>query len=225
MLNYSKMSGSIRFRVIKRLFDIVFSLILVPPVSIIIIISSIFIKLEDGGSIFYIAERVGLFGKIFRMYKLRTMKENSPDIRLKDGSTYNSLNDPRVTKFGRLARKTSIDELPQVFNVLKGDMSYVGPRPDTPTDLNGYTDKEKIILTVRPGITGYNQAKNRNSVSAKIKLKNDIYYVNHLSVLFDLQIILKTVLAVIQKKNINRKKIKQNKLYILGEDGVMKSIV
>ena len=138
------------------------------------------------------------------MYKLRSMKENAPDIRLEDGSTFNGDDDPRVTKFGKFARKTSIDELPQIINVLKGDMSFIGPRPDTPMYLDKYTDEEKIILTVRPGITGYNQAINRNSVLTKEKLENDVYYVKHLSLFFDFKIIFMTINTIIMRKNINR---------------------
>ncbi len=138
------------------------------------------------------------------MLKLRTMKVNAPDLRLPDGSTYNGDDDPRVTKFGKIARKTSIDELPQVLNVLMGDMSFIGPRPDTPIGVENYTEEEKIILTVKPGITGYNQAINRNSVLTKEKLKNDIYYVNNISAFLDLNILLLTVKAVLFKENINR---------------------
>lgn len=191
---------------IKRTFDILLSLLLIIPVFIIIIISGILIKLEDGGTIFYNTERIGKYGKIFRMYKLRTMKENSPDIRLKDGSTYNSDNDPRLTKFGRIARKTSIDELPQIINVLKGDMSFIGPRPDTPAYLDKYTNDELIILTVRPGITGYNQAINRNSVLTKEKLRNDIHYVKNLSISLDIKILFMTFVTVLFRKNVNRDK-------------------
>lgn len=204
MSSKTKLSGSLVFRVTKRTFDILLSLILMIPVILIVIISYIFIKIEDGGPLFYKAERTGLFGIPFKMYKLRSMKENAPDIRLEDGSTFNGDDDPRVTKFGKFARKTSIDELPQIINVLKGDMSFIGPRPDTPMYLDKYTDEEKIILTVRPGITGYNQAINRNSVLTKEKLENDVYYVKHLSLLFDLKIIFMTINTIIMRKNINR---------------------
>ena len=204
MSSKTKLSGSLVFRVTKRTFDILLSLILMIPVILIVIISYIFIKIEDGGPLFYKAERTGLFGIPFKMYKLRSMKENAPDIRLEDGSTFNGDDDPRVTKFGKFARKTSIDELPQIINVLKVDMSFIGPRPDTPMYLDKYTDEEKIILTVRPGITGYNQAINRNSVLTKEKLENDVYYVKHLSLFFDLKIIFMTINTIIMRKNINR---------------------
>lgn len=207
-------SGSLGFRFVKRTFDIVCSVVLLIPIGIVIGISCFFIKAEDGGSVFYMAERTGRFGKPFKMYKLRSMKENAPDIRLADGSTYNGEDDSRVTKFGRFARKTSIDELPQVINILKGDMSFIGPRPDTPMYLDKYTEEERIVLTVRPGITGYNQAVNRNSVLTKEKLKNDIYYIKHLSIRFDIKILFMTVVTVLGHKNINRTNADTGNTYI-----------
>ena len=185
------------------------------PIGLVIMLSAIAIKAEDGGSVFYKADRIGRFGKIFKMYKLRSMKENSPDIRLADGSTYNGDDDPRVTKFGRFARKTSIDELPQVINILKGEMSFIGPRPDTPMYLDKYTEEEKIILTVRPGVTGYNQALNRNAVLTKEKLKNDVYYAQNLSLWFDLRIIFMTVVTVLKHENVNRTDMDSSDIYVL----------
>ena len=175
-----------------------------PFLGILLLISAIYIKIEDGGPILYMADRIGKDGKIFKMFKLRSMKVNAPDIRLEDGSTYNGADDPRVTKFGKFARKTSIDELPQLINILKGDMSFVGPRPDSAMYLEQYTEEERIILKVRPGITGYNQAVNRNSVGTKEKIKNDIYYVNNMSLVFDIKIIFMTIVSVLNSKNVYR---------------------
>lgn len=219
MSNNIKPSGSVLYRFIKRLFDVVVSAILMIPIGIVIGISTIFIKAEDKGPVFYMADRTGRFGRIFKMYKLRSMKVNAPDIRLADGSTYNGEDDPRVTKFGKFARKTSIDELPQVINILKGDMTFIGPRPDTPVGSAAYTEEEKIILTVRPGITGYNQAVNRNSVLTKEKLKNDIYYVKHLSIWFDIKIVFMTIATVLGHKNINRADVNTADAYVLEKDG------
>ncbi|MEY8381170.1 sugar transferase [Ileibacterium valens] len=204
MSNNPKPSGSLTYRFIKRSVDIIGSSILMIPVGLIIGASAIFIKAEDGGPVFYMADRTGQFGKTFKMFKLRSMKVNSPDLRLSDGSTYNGDDDPRVTKFGKFARKTSIDELPQIINILKGDMSFIGPRPDTPIGSAAYTPEEKIILNVKPGITGYNQAINRNSVLTKEKLRNDIIYVNNLSILLDLKIFFLTIATVLMHKNVNR---------------------
>lgn len=131
------------------------------------------------------------------------MKVNSPDIRTKDNETYNSEDDSRVTKLGKVLRKTSIDEIPQVINVLKGDMSFIGPRPNI--DDHGahvLSDLEIKRLEVRPGITGYNQAYYRNSISKIEKFKNDVYYVNHLSFAFDFKIFFKTIQTVTRRDHV-----------------------
>lgn len=191
----------------KRFFDFVIAIILLPFVLLVIFVSSIFIKIDDGGPIFYLGKRIGKNGKIFKMIKLRSMYVNAPDIRLEDGSTYNSSDDDRVTKFGRVARKTSIDELPQVINVLLGDMSFIGPRPDTDKYLYHYEEfpEDKKILSVRPGITGYNQVINRNDSNAEIKMKYDKYYVDNISFILDCKIFIKTIAVVMGQKNIYRK--------------------
>lgn len=219
MSNNMKPSGNPVYRFIKRTFDIICSFLLLIPIGIIIGVSAVFIKKEDNGPVFYMASRTGRYGKPFKMFKLRSMRVNAPDIRLADGSTYNGDDDPRVTRFGKFARKTSIDELPQIINIFKGDMTFIGPRPDTPAGAAAYTNEEKIILTVRPGVTGYNQALNRNSVLTKEKLKNDIYYVNHVSLRFDIKIIFMTVATILGRKNINRVNVNTENVYVLNEDG------
>ena len=192
------------YKCFKKFVDFILSLIMLPIVVIVIIIVGLLIKIEDNGPVFYLSDRIGKNGKIFKMFKFRSMKINAPDIRLEDGSTYNSVDDERVTKMGKIFRKTSIDEIPQIINIFKGDMSFVGPRPDSAMWLQNYTDEEKIILTVLPGITGYNQAINRNAVSTKEKLQNDIIYVNKMSLIFDVKIILLTIKSVLFSKNIYR---------------------
>jgi undecaprenyl phosphate N,N'-diacetylbacillosamine 1-phosphate transferase len=187
---------------IKRLLDVLFSLLLIPIVIIVILVCGFFIKLEDRGPVFYCGERLGKGGRIFKMYKLRSMKVNAPDLRNADGSTYNSDEDPRLTRVGRILRKTSLDELPQIFNVLKGDMSFIGPRPDLPEHIEIYNEFEKKKLNVLPGITGYNQAYFRNSIEWHERLKNDVYYVNNLSFTFDTKIFLQTIISVIKRKGI-----------------------
>ena len=116
-------------RYIKRLLDIIIGLLTLPILIICILIFGLLIKLEDGGPILYKSRRIGKGGRIFTMYKFRSMKVNAPMLLNADGSTYNSKNDPRVTRVGKFIRETSIDELPQIINVLKGDMSVIGPRP------------------------------------------------------------------------------------------------
>lgn len=188
----------------KRLIDFFISLAALPFVLLLCLFVAIAIKVDDGGPVFYYASRIGKGGRIFKMFKFRSMKVNAPDLRMEDGSTYNAADDPRVTKVGKFLRSTSLDEIPQLLNVFLGDMALIGPRPDSAFYLEHYTDEERIILTVRPGISGWNQAVNRNSVGTKEKLQNDIYYVNHLSFCFDLKIIWMTLKGVIAHKDVYR---------------------
>ena len=195
-------------RVFKRLFDLILSIVFIPFFLVLCIIVGIAIKLDDGGPILYCGKRLGKNGKVFKMYKFRSMIVNAPDIRNEDGSTYNSDDDPRLTKVGRILRKTSIDEIPQVLNVLKGDMSFIGPRPDLPDYKNYYEGNEIRKLEVKPGITGYNQAYFRNAIPWKERITNDIYYVDNLSLWLDLKIFFRTILSVFKRENIF---IEQNK--------------
>lgn len=198
---------------IKRCLDIILSIVLIPFFLLLLLIIGPIIYIEDKGHIFYNAERIGKNGKKFKMYKFRTMKESSEDIRNEDGSTYNGEDDPRVTKIGKTLRKTSIDEIPQIFNVLKGNMSFIGPRPDLPEHMKMYTEKEKRKLEIRPGITGYNQAYYRNSIEWKERIKNDIYYIDNLTFLFDLKIFFKTIMTVLKKDGVYIKKEEEKKEY------------
>ncbi|GLG91670.1 UDP-phosphate galactose phosphotransferase [Sellimonas catena] len=187
----------------KRIFDLIGSLILLPIVGVTFLIVGPLIYMEDHGTILYKAKRRGLNGKVFEMYKFRTMKMNAPDIRNEDGSTYNGKDDPRVTRIGKILRELSIDEIPQILNVFKGDMSFIGPRPNNVRKTYKELEKKKKKrLKVRPGITGYNQAFYRNSVSSEKKLENDCYYVDHISLWLDLKIIVQTVKSVLARKNI-----------------------
>ncbi|QUX18154.1 sugar transferase [Staphylococcus haemolyticus] len=189
----------------KRAFDLTLSLVAIPIVGLVISGTSLLIKLDDNGSVFYKSYRLGKNKSKFLMYKFRSMKMNAPDIRNQDGSTYNSENDSRITRVGKILRKTSIDEIPQLINVIKGDMSIVGPRPDTPEALEIYKNDESRKLEVKPGITGYNQAFFRNSIPQVYKFKNDVYYVDNVSFKFDCIIIWKTILSVLKRSNINNK--------------------
>lgn len=186
---------------IKRMFDFVIALIALPFVLLLIIIVSPFIIIDDGFPIFYNAKRIGQHGKLFKMYKFRSMKKNAPDIRLEDGSTYNGENDPRVTKIGKILRATSIDEVPQILNILTGDMSLIGPRPDPPDWLDKYPEKIRVFLNVKPGITGYSQAYFRNSVDGREKMKNDAYYAKHCTFRMDVKIFFKTIKTVLGHEN------------------------
>ena len=188
---------------LKRPLDFVGALIMMPILGIVAIVVAIVIKLDDHGSVFYLAKRRGRDGNTFNMYKFRSMKMNAKDIRNKDNSTYNAPDDPRITRVGNILRKLSIDELPQIINVLKGDMSFIGPRPVT-TDrpLSQYDEKRLVRLKVRPGISGYSQAYYRNSIDQETKLQYDAYYATHVTFLGDMKIILKTIETVFKKKNI-----------------------
>lgn len=188
----------------KRLIDFSIALCASPFVLLVCICVWIAIKCDDGGPLFHMASRIGKNGRIFKMYKFRSMIVNAPDFRMEDGSTYNAADDPRVTKVGKFLRRTSLDEIPQLINVLVGDMALIGPRPDSAFYLEHYTPEERVILTVRPGITGWNQAINRNSVGTKEKLRADIYYVTHLSCLFDVKVIGLTIKTVLSHKGIYR---------------------
>lgn len=185
----------------KRLFDIIIALIALPFFVIIYIFIAPFIYLTDRGPIFYCGKRIGLNGKTFRMYKFRSMHVNAPDIRLADGSTYNGENDPRVTKIGKILRATSIDEIPQILNIIKGEMSLIGPRPDPPDWLERYPEDIKVFLTIRPGITGYSQAYFRNSVDGDQKMKNDVFYATHCTFWMDVKIFFKSIAVVLLREN------------------------
>lgn len=187
---------------VKRFIDIIIGLLAFPFVLILIIIMGPIIYFNDRGPIFYNAERLGLNGKPFKMFKFRSMFVNAPDIRNEDGSTYNGDDDPRVTNVGRFMRKTSIDEIPQFLNVLLGDMSLIGPRPDPLDDMNIYTVHQKKKLIVRPGITGYNQAYYRNSVEQNEKFEHDVYYAENISFLLDLKIFFKTIATVLSHNSV-----------------------
>jgi lipopolysaccharide/colanic/teichoic acid biosynthesis glycosyltransferase len=187
----------------KRVIDLIFALIALPFVLLVIVVVAPFIWLDDKGPIFYAGKRIGYKGKPFGMLKFRSMKVNAPDIRLEDGSTYNGDDDPRVTKVGKILRKTSLDEIPQFLNVLTGQMSLIGIRPDPLDWLEKYNEHERVILTVKPGITGYNQAYYRNSADGELKLKNDVYYAEHISFWLDVKIFFKTIKTVLLRENIN----------------------
>lgn len=190
------------YLVFKRIVDIILSFIALPFILIIVLIMGIFIKIEDKGPIFYKSKRVGKHGEIFNMLKLRSMFINAPDVRLQDGSTFNANDDVRVTKMGRFLRKTSIDELPQIINILFGQMSIIGPRPSTPYWLEICSEEDKEILNLSPGLTGYNQAYFRNSIPDKEKYKNDLYYVRNITFILDLKIFFKTISTILKREKV-----------------------
>lgn len=190
------------YRFIKRISDFLIALIAFPFFLIILLVVAIAIKLDDGGPIFYKAERIGKNSKILYMYKFRSMKVNAENILNADGSTYNAKDDPRVTKVGKFLRETSLDETAQLINILKGDMSIIGPRASGWEALETYKEDEKDKMKVRPGITGYTQAYYRNSISVREKRLYDAWYANNISFLLDVKIFFKTIVTVFKHENI-----------------------
>ena len=182
----------------KRIIDIFLSLIFILLFWWLYIVIIILVKKKLGSPVLFEQERPGLNEKIFTMYKFRTMTDEKD----KNG---NLLPDKdRLTKFGRFLRSTSLDEIPELWNVLKGEMSLVGPRPLLVEYLLKYTKEEKRRHEVRPGITGFAQVNGRNTTTWEDRFKNDIYYVENISFLLDLRIIIKTILKVIKKSDINQ---------------------
>lgn len=191
---------------LKRVFDIIGALFLLPFVLLEIIILAPIIWLTDKGSVFYNANRAGKDYKSFKMFKLRSMYVNSPDLKNADGSTFNSDNDPRVTPIGKVMRKTSLDEFPQIINILLGDMSFVGPRPklyNPERHLEEMPEVKQKSYKVKPGVTGYAQAYFRNSITQDEKFKWDAYYADNITLWMDVKIIWQTLVSVISRKNIN----------------------
>ena len=190
----------------KRVFDIIGSLILMPFVLLEILILAPLIWITDRGPVFYNATRAGRNYKPYKMFKLRSMYVNSPDLRNSDGSTYSSDDDARVTPIGRILRKASLDEFPQLINVLLGQMSLVGPRPKlwrSDRKVEEMDENRRKSYSVRPGVTGYAQAYYRNSITQEEKFKWDAYYADNVSLWLDIKILWQTVISVACRKNIN----------------------
>lgn len=197
---------------LKRLFDIIFSgtvLIICSPLYVLI---AIVIKLSSPGPVFYVQERIGKNYRSFRCIKFRTMVKNAdammerlmleyPELRREYEENFKLKNDPRVTSIGKFLRYTSLDEFPQFWNVLKGDMSVVGPRPLVPEELYKYGRHMAKILTIRPGITGLWQVSGRNDIPYERRVNMDVYYVNFRNWLLDLWVIIKTIGVMVFPKN------------------------
>lgn len=194
--------GTLYERFGKRACDIAISLAALPVVGVVTAVCGAAIKAEDGGPVFYNAPRVGKDGCDFTMYKLRSMKVNAPDLVMEDGSTYNGADDPRMTRIGAFMRKTSLDEIPQFLNVLKGDMSVVGPRPDLRRETELYQGDEGRKLEVKPGVTGYAAVYGRNSLPWHDRLALDVEYVDNLSFALDAKVFAKTFSTVLLQEGV-----------------------
>ncbi|WP_374049372.1 sugar transferase [Neobacillus sp. OS1-33] len=193
----------------KRTIDIIGSSFGIILLSLLFIVIGILIKIEDPkGKVFFSQKRIGLNGKEFKMYKFRSMVSNAEE-KLQEllkhnevsGAMFKMKDDPRITIVGKFIRKTSIDELPQLFNVLKGDMSLVGPRPPLPREVVLYSEYDKQRLMVTPGCTGLWQVSGRNSVGFKEMVELDLIYIRNRSIKFDIKIIFKTVSVLFRSNN------------------------
>lgn len=190
---------------IKRVFDIIASLTGLIILSPVLLITSIAIKIEDKGPVIFSQERVGRNGKTFKMYKFRSMYTNAEEIlkELKDlneadGPVFKMKNDPRITKVGRFIRKYSIDELLQLINIIRGDMSVVGPRPALPKEVAEYDEFAKQRLLVKPGLSCYWQISGRSDIGFEQWMRLDVKYIKEMGILTDLKIILLTIPAVLK---------------------------
>ncbi len=185
----------------KRFFDILLSLIAIIILAIPMLIIAIVVKCNSKGPVLFKQERIGKKGKVFKIYKFRSMKVGAE----KTGSgVYSGKDDPRVTKVGKFLRATSLDELPQFLNILKGDMSFIGPRPPLtyhPWAWDKYTEEQKKMFDVRPGITGWAQVNGRKEVEWHKRIELNVWYVEHLSFWLDVKILFKTVGKVFTNAN------------------------
>lgn len=185
------MKNSVFYGVIKRILDFLMALLFLIIFMIPMIIISIAIKVEDKGPVLFKQSRTGKNGKIFKLYKFRSMHVSNNVLDFK--------NENKTTKVGKILRKTSLDELPQILNILKGEMSFIGPRPWIPEYYNNFTEKQKKRTEVLPGITGLAQAYGRNNLSVFDKIDYDIKYVSNFSFLQDLKVVFQTIKTVLSK--------------------------
>jgi len=187
---------------IKRAFDLAVAAVLLLVLAPLFAVVVVAIRLTSSGPAFFRQQRLGKGQVPFTCFKFRTMYVNSPDIRNPDGSTFNAEDDPRVTQVGRFLRRTSLDELPQLFNVLKGEMSMVGPRPDLVDALSLYRPGDMRRLTVKPGITGWAAIHGRNAVRLDQRRTLDQEYVDNFSLLLDFEILLRTVKVALTREGV-----------------------
>ena len=181
----------------KRLFDFVLSLIAIIILSTVMLITAILVRVKLGSPILFRQERPGKDEKIFAMYKFRTMTDE------KDAEGNLLPDEVRLTKFGKLLRSTSLDELPELFNILKGDMSIIGPRPLLVEYLPRYNEEQKHRHDVRPGLSGVAQVNGRNAITWEQKFEDDVKYIDELTFISDMKIILKTAAKVLRREGIS----------------------
>ncbi len=183
----------------KRVLDTFFALLMLLLLSPLLCVVTVFIRLESKGSALFLQTRVGQYEVPFRIFKFRTMVNNASEI----GPVLTTTNDPRITRLGHFLRRSSIDELPQLFNVLKGEMSFIGPRPEVPSIVVSYTDRQRGVFKVKPGISGWAQVNGRDELDIPTKLNYDLDYVSRLSLAFDFKIFLLTFPALLSRRGVN----------------------
>ena len=196
------------YKMVKRIMDIVLSLIALVLLSPIFLIIALAIKLESKGPVFFKHTRIGKNGKIIKIYKFRSMVENAEDLikkftpeQMKEyKENYKLTNDPRITKVGKVLRKTSLDELPQLINIIKGELSIIGPRPVVQEELEKYGQNAQKFLSITPGLTGYWAANGRSCTSYEQRMEMELFYVDNLSFKMDMKVFFKTIGAVIKRE-------------------------
>lgn len=196
------------YRIIKRIMDVILAtigLIILLPIFAIIALA---IKLESKGPVFFKHTRIGKDGKIIKLYKFRSMVQNAEDLikkftpeQMKEyKENYKLTDDPRITKIGNILRKTSLDELPQLLNIIKGELSIIGPRPVVQEELEKYGENAKKFLSVTPGLTGYWAANGRSNTTYEERMEMELYYVENISFKLDIEVFFKTIISVIKKE-------------------------
>ncbi len=195
-------------RILKRVFDLVVSLVCLVIASPVLLLIPLLIKADTPGPVLVKLKRVGETGKLFHVYKFRSMVQNAEVLKQqlmqyneRKGPLFKMKNDPRITRIGRFLRKTSIDELPQLFNVLRGEMSLVGPRPHEPQEVANYERQHRKLLAIKPGITGLAQISGRSDLDFNDEARLDIFYIENWSLVLDLSILLKTPAVVLKMRS------------------------
>lgn len=196
------------YRAFKRLIDIILAIVGLVVLSPLFLIIAIIIRIDSKGPVFFKHKRVGKNGKPIYIYKFRTMHNNAEDMiknfneeQMKEfKESYKLQNDPRITRIGETLRKTSLDELPQILNIIKGDLSIIGPRPVIEEELEKYGENKEKFLSITPGLTGYWGANGRSSTTYEERMEMELYYVDNYSLKLDISIFFKTIISVLKKE-------------------------
>ena len=195
------------YRAFKRIVDIILGCIGLVLLSPVFLILAICIKIDSKGPVIFAHKRIGKNGKKFNMYKFRSMYENAEEMienfneeqKREWQENFKLENDPRITKVGKFLRKTSLDELPQIINIIKGDLSIIGPRPIVDEELEKYGENKEKFLSITPGLTGYWQANGRSNTTYEERMQMELYYIDNQSLWLDIKIFFKTIVSVLKK--------------------------